>query len=325
MVATTISRLNVVNILTYLLNVAVTWGSQLGWFGATNKQQSLKYQTLATPIGFSFAIWGPIFILQAIFAVVQLMPQYRSEPVVVDGVAYWYVVVCAAQAAWTVAFAQDVVWLSMIFMLLILASLGALVRSVTVLAEAAPPSALRYACFRAPFLMHFGWITAASFVNANTCVVAYAGADHSLQLGAAVATLALVLLPGLVNPATTTRACTADPLYSSVIVWAFFGVHSQLSAPLQGGLTAWCPPLVQSALSGVAALMAAGLGAVVLLRLIWRGAAAASVVAGAGGRASAAGAGSHASLDEEGTAPVYPSFVARSESAAARKPREGGL
>ena len=90
MVATTISRLNVVNILTYLLNVAVTWGSQLGWFGATNKQQSLKYQTLATPIGFSFAIWGPIFILQAIFAVVQLMPQYRSEPVVVDGVAYWY-------------------------------------------------------------------------------------------------------------------------------------------------------------------------------------------------------------------------------------------
>ena len=28
-------------------------------------------------------------------------------------------VVCAAQAAWTVAFAQDVVWLSMIFMLLI--------------------------------------------------------------------------------------------------------------------------------------------------------------------------------------------------------------
>ena len=115
-----LTRLNVVNLLAYVFNVAITWGSQLGWFGATNSQQSLKYQTLVTPIGFAFAIWGPIFLLQALFAVVQFVPQYRSDKSVVSGVAYWYAAVCAAQAGWTVAFAQDVVWLSMCFMLLIL-------------------------------------------------------------------------------------------------------------------------------------------------------------------------------------------------------------
>ena len=190
-----ITRLNAVNLATYILNVIVTYGSQAGWFGATNKEQSLKYQTLATPIGFAFAICmpcmarisvftrhaslvtivrslvtigGPIFMLQAVFAVVQLLPKFRADSVVTNGVSYWYVAVCTAQAGWTIAFAQDVVWLSMVFMLFILASLGLLVRSVTVVAEAQPESTLCYTCFRAPFLLHLGWITAASFVNANT-------------------------------------------------------------------------------------------------------------------------------------------------------------
>ena len=302
-----VTRLNVINLITYVLNVAVTYGSQAGWFGATNKEQSLKYQTLATPIGFAFAIWGPIFILQAMFAIAQLLPKFRADSVVTEGINYWYVAVCTAQAGWTIAFAQDVVWLSMVLMLLILASLGFLVRSVTVVAGAQPESALRYTCFRAPFLLHLGWISAASFVNANTCVVAYAGADTSLQLGAAIATLALLLLPGLVNPATTTRACTADPLYSSVIVWAFFGVHSELQGELQGGLQAWCPSLVQRALSGVAALMAAGLATVVMIRLLWRAATAAGL---AGERAKTGSADSLEAQD----ASVYPAFVERSDS-----------
>ena len=54
--STAVTRLNIVNLLAYVLNVAITWGSQLGWFGATNQEQSLKYQTLVTPIGFAFSM-----------------------------------------------------------------------------------------------------------------------------------------------------------------------------------------------------------------------------------------------------------------------------
>ena len=126
--------------------------------------------------------------LQAAFAVVQIVPKYQSLAVVTEGVRYWYVAVCLAQAGWTVAFAQDVVWLSMAFMLLILGCLAALNYSVVRAAARTPADgmhpALCYVCFRAPFLLHLGWITAASFVNANVEVVRYARNDRALQLGA---------------------------------------------------------------------------------------------------------------------------------------------
>ena len=233
-------------------------------------------------------------------------PQYRSDKSVVSGVAYWYAAVCAAQAGWTVAFAQDVVWLSMCFMLLILGCLCALCHSVVRVDEPASEAwsvAWRYTCFRAPFLMHLGWITAATFVNFNACVVKYAAADTELQLIVAIATIALLLLPGLVNAATTPLSGTADPLYSLVLVWAFFGVHKELSKPeLEGHLKTWVTPLVQHALAGVAALMAGGLLVVVLARLavkLYR----------------RMGAGNDTS------APVYPRFEERSDS----KPAANGL
>ena len=68
-------------------------------------------------------------MLQALFTAAQLLPGYRADPEVQQGVGYWYTAACVAQFGWTVSFAQDAVWLSMIFMLLILFSLGALLLS----------------------------------------------------------------------------------------------------------------------------------------------------------------------------------------------------
>ena len=107
-------------------------------------------------------------MLQALFTAAQLLPGYRADPEVQQGVGYWYTAACVAQFGWTVSFAQDAVWLSMIFMLLILFSLGALLHSLGRVANEAignnslPRLHLRYTLLRAPFLMHFGWITAAT-------------------------------------------------------------------------------------------------------------------------------------------------------------------
>lgn len=307
-----LTKLNVVNAATYLANTAVTYGSQLGWFGPTNSQQSLKYQTLVTPAGFAFAIWGPIFILQALFTAAQLLPSYRTDPEVQQGVSYWYTAACVAQFGWTFAFAQDAVWLSMIFMLLIVFSLGALLHSLGRVAHEAvlPRLRFRYTLLHAPFLMHFGWITAATFVNANVCIVKYAATNTQLQLGAAVASIALLLLPGLYNPPTLSAGlagtgASADPLYSLVLVWAFYGVHSELAKPqLEGALSGWCPPLVAGALCGVAALMSALLLAVVLVRLVRL------MLATLWGRGLVGRLG-----NGEDVAAVYPRFEDRSERA----------
>ena len=64
------------NVAFYVLNVVVTYLSMTGIFGPTNSDLSQKYQTLVTPAGWAFSIWGAIFILEGIFVVVQV----RSIP-----------------------------------------------------------------------------------------------------------------------------------------------------------------------------------------------------------------------------------------------------
>lgn len=85
----------------FLLNVAATYGiGVLGLFNLrTNTEVSEQYQTIVTPAGYAFAIWGVIFVSQGVFTVAQALPAFRSSDVVVKGVGYYYVLVCVAQVS----------------------------------------------------------------------------------------------------------------------------------------------------------------------------------------------------------------------------------
>ena len=99
-----------VNLVAYGLNVLFTYGIGVaGLFNLPdNTVLSEKYQTLVTPIGWAFSIWGPIFISDALFTLAQLLPKYRDNAIVVDGVGYWYAAVCLAQIFWTLSFSLEV-------------------------------------------------------------------------------------------------------------------------------------------------------------------------------------------------------------------------
>ena len=53
------------NVLAYIANVSVTYIIGIsGLFGLpTNGELSAKYQTLVTPAGYAFSIWGLIYVL----------------------------------------------------------------------------------------------------------------------------------------------------------------------------------------------------------------------------------------------------------------------
>ena len=55
-----LTAVNYSNIVAYLLNVVVTYGIGVGGILdlPTNDELSAKYQTLVTPIGWTFSIWG---------------------------------------------------------------------------------------------------------------------------------------------------------------------------------------------------------------------------------------------------------------------------
>ncbi|CAK9117735.1 unnamed protein product [Durusdinium trenchii] len=111
-----------INLVAYAVNLGVTYGSLTGAFGKTNTELSEKYQTLVTPAGYAFSIWGPIFIWEGVFAVAQMFPTLGSSAVV-ETMTPWWICACCFQVAWTVFFAQEIIPVSLACMLGILLSL----------------------------------------------------------------------------------------------------------------------------------------------------------------------------------------------------------
>lgn len=256
---------NYLNLAAYVLNSVITYVSLTGVFGETNSDLSSKYQTLVTPAGYAFSIWGPIFIWEGVFAVCQMLPRFRGTPVVELASPWWWGA-CICQCCWTLAFAQEAIALSLLMMLGILACLLGLVLAT----DHVQLGWADYFLLRAPFCLHLGWIICASAVNANVQADSAKAAPQAL-LAMAVLSFAVV---GAVNSALVFAAKSPDPITSLVACWAFAAIGSELgdaanlAKPDRHNPFLW-PALVLGGLrkaAGWAAVLAAVLAAAALLR-----------------------------------------------------------
>lgn len=220
--AAQLSWQNWCNLGAYIVNFVITYASLTGVFGATNTDLSAKYQTLVTPAGFAFAIWGPIFIWEGVFAVTQMLPNYR-ESSVVPAVTPWWLAACLFQVLWTLAFAQEIIPLALACMLGILVSLLGLAWAT----DSLKMSCAEYGLLRAPLSLHLGWIIAASAVNISV-QADYEKASPGVLGGLAIASY------GLICVFTTVFAAAAqspDPIVCLVAAWAFNGIRAELADP----------------------------------------------------------------------------------------------
>lgn len=226
-----VNKKNILNIVFFLLNaIIINVVGSLGIFGLpTNTELSEKYQTIITPKGTAFSIWGIIYIFQAIWSIFQLLPNYRMHPYVQQGVSYWYVAVCTAQIAWTFAFAFEVIWLSLVMMLLILTSLLGCVISNYYQYRESDKTVAEFWMFLFPFEIHCGWIICASALNVNVLLVA-AGFDDVVQLTAGVSSLAVLHAVALWALYVPTR-----PNYTiaCVVAWANYWISQELKNPIE--------------------------------------------------------------------------------------------
>jgi hypothetical protein len=254
----------------FVANLGITYLSLTGIFGETNTDLSEKYQTLVTPAGFAFAIWGLIFTWEGVWSVAQLLPRYCQFAAVRVAAPWWWAA-CLFQVAWTVAFAQESIPLSLCFMLCILASLLGIVLSV----DQQKLSLVEYLLLRAPFALHLGWIIAASNVNLNV-VADWAEASPGALLGLGIASLVAVVA---IATFFTCGVKTSEPIVCMVAAWALFGIGTELGNPVNLNDPSRYNPYTwgEATLEGVryAALIASGAAlslAVISLALNARGA-----------------------------------------------------
>jgi benzodiazapine receptor len=219
-----LNKFNLWNLVAYVLNVAVTYGVGTGYLNTpSNGELSLKYQTLVTPVGWAFSIWGIIFTLQAIWVLIPFFASKQRNTVWITAVAYNYVYVCIAQAAWTLTFSYELIALSCICMLLILVFL---VRAVQKLLPLAKNYKLaQYTLRVAPFTIHMAWILAASFINLNVFLVEQNVVSIE-QFYAAVTSLLILFWAALFF-----LWRVVDTVVPTVLAWALLGIYVELGSP----------------------------------------------------------------------------------------------
>jgi len=215
---------NWANVIVFLVNMFVTYVSLTGVFGPNNKTLSAKYQTLVTPAGWAFSIWGVIFIWEAIFCVAQASTSALRTSVVVEAVTPWWIAACVSQSLWTPLFAQEIIWGSLLAMLAILASLMGLIICADRHLSLTPQE---FWLLRAPFSVHAGWILAASFVNANV-FFDFLRASPGVLVTAGVLSLILFLVIIVVYQFLAPKR---DAIICFVAAWACIAIFSELSNP----------------------------------------------------------------------------------------------
>ena len=238
-----LQALNYVNVLAYLFNFLVVFGSTKAGL-PDNAAMSDKYQTLVTPAGYAFSIWGIIFTAELVWTIAQVLPSYRSHALVVKGVGYNFALASFAQCLWTIFFGLEKISLSMIAMACILYRLLLILTKTS----STTNTTSEYWLLKFPFQIHASWIMAATLVNVNILAVAYK-ASSTVQTAISWTSLVVLFGVGIYFAVIQTRSSSSSSsrvwVVPCVLAWASFAISKELSSPRDQIQTTFSEDVVQ--------------------------------------------------------------------------------
>lgn len=178
--------------------------------GQSMPEISAMYPSLFTPAGFTFSIWGVIYLALAVFVVYQALPVQRDNRDIAR-ISKLFQINCAANAVWIFAWHYDLLALSVLIMLVILTTLILIYRKLLNSA----------ALLRLPFSIYTGWITLATIANVSALQI-NSGFDDVL-LTAVDWTLLKLAVSGAVGAILAIRY--HDIAFTLVVAWAAYGIY----------------------------------------------------------------------------------------------------
>lgn len=247
----------------YLIMVAVNGlANVIPINGLTTGQVSDAYPNLFAPAGYAFSIWGVIYVLLALFVLYYLglldRQEADSRPEWLPAVAFCFVISCLANGAWIFAWHYRSIPLSVVLIVAILSSLGAI--SVLIAPARWKPGQETYGqqgFQRAPLLVwlpfgvYFGWITVATIANITVLLVSL-GWD-GLGLPPAFWTNAVLIVGVLIAVNVILRQ--RDPAYGLAVLWAYGAILFKHISP--AGFNGAYPMVIYAAALGAVLLLAA--------------------------------------------------------------------
>ncbi|WP_039042464.1 hypothetical protein [Sporosarcina sp. ZBG7A] len=217
-------KMSLVVLVTYLLMIVMNYlANALPLNGMTTGEVSDSYSNLFAPAGYTFAIWGLIYVLLAFHVIYQLgffRSGERSEVTqLMKKIAVYFSISSVANALWIVAWHYGKLGTSIVLMLIILVSL-IIINGMTVKADL---SFKEKFFIRLPFSVYFGWITVATIANITAYFVSIDW--NGFGLSDQTWTVIILLVGTIIGIATLLKNWVAS--YGFVLVWAYVGIYNK--------------------------------------------------------------------------------------------------
>ena len=160
--------LQIANIIAFVVMVFVNYLSNTGAINNTtigNVSDSLN--TLFTPAGYAFSIWGIIYLFLLGFIIYQsrsLFKKVRDDEFILK-IGWYFVLSCVANVLWITFWLYGYVNFSVLCIFVLLYSLLKIILNNKMELWDAPISIIVFLWW--PFVIYSGWITVASIVNVS--------------------------------------------------------------------------------------------------------------------------------------------------------------
>jgi len=189
--------------------------------GKTTGELSDQYPNLFVPAGFSFSIWGVIYVLLGIFVVYHLVLALKRNTVnsfTVERLGVLFFITCIANIGWIFAWHYEILPLSVSMILVLLGCLIAIYLRVDI-GKSDATKTEKYVG-HVPFSVYLGWITVATIANFTALLVymnwgAFGLSEQFWAVAVIIVALVITLLILILR---------RDIFYSLVVDWALFGI-----------------------------------------------------------------------------------------------------
>lgn len=176
--------------------------------GISTGDISDKYNTLFTPSGFTFSIWGIIYILVLIFVVVFVTSSANALPNM-ELLGILFIVSCVWNATWLFSWHFDKMILSTIIMILFLVTLLSIL-------EFTSPEGITLATFS----IYAGWISVALIANISILLFKY---DIPMFMNNESLWFYIVIAISILIGSYMV-IIEKNYYYGAVFIWAYFGI-----------------------------------------------------------------------------------------------------
>ncbi len=131
---------------------------------------SARYESLFTPAGYAFSIWGLIYLLLLAFVGYQWFARIKyGQDENMERTGFWFAISNLANGFWIAAWVNDRIGLSVILMLILLVSLIVLTVRLRLEIWDAPVRIIIFVWW--PICIYIGWIIVATVANISAFLI----------------------------------------------------------------------------------------------------------------------------------------------------------